>query len=54
MEAAIKLAREYWVEMGQPLRNHIISRFPSYHGNTLGVLGVSKLPASTIDWDKIK
>ncbi|WWC95694.1 hypothetical protein V866_002559 [Kwoniella sp. B9012] len=45
MEAAIKLAREYWVEMDQPLRNHIISRSPSYHGNTLGVLGIGNIPS---------
>ncbi|WRT69819.1 uncharacterized protein IL334_006810 [Kwoniella shivajii] len=45
MEAAIKLAREYWVEKGQPLKNHIISRFPSYHGNTLGVLGIGNIPS---------
>ncbi|WWC65989.1 uncharacterized protein I303_108611 [Kwoniella dejecticola CBS 10117] len=45
MEASIKLAREYWVEMGQPLRNHILSRSPSYHGNTLGALGIGNIPS---------
>ena len=41
MEAAIKMCRQYWVEAGQPEREHIIARFPSYHGNTLGALAVS-------------
>ena len=38
MEAAIKLARQYFVERGEPQRNHIIARRQSYHGNTLGAL----------------
>lgn len=40
-EAAIKLARQYWVESGQPSRSIVISRKQSYHGNTLGALSVS-------------
>ncbi|HGG05259.1 MAG TPA: aspartate aminotransferase family protein [Aliiroseovarius sp.] len=38
IEAAIKLARQYFVEKGQPQRGHIIARRQSYHGNTLGAL----------------
>ncbi len=38
MEAAIKLARQYFLEIGQPRRRHIIARRQSYHGNTLGAL----------------
>ncbi|MGB0865741.1 MAG: aspartate aminotransferase family protein, partial [Granulosicoccaceae bacterium] len=38
VEAAIKLARQYYVERGEPQRRHIISRRQSYHGNTLGAL----------------
>ena len=38
VEAAIKLARQYFVERGEPQRRHIISRKQSYHGNTLGAL----------------
>jgi adenosylmethionine-8-amino-7-oxononanoate aminotransferase len=34
-EAAIKLARQYFVEAGQPQRRHLIARRQSYHGNTL-------------------
>ena len=37
-EAAIKLARQYFVEVGQPERKHLIARRQSYHGNTLGAL----------------
>jgi len=45
MEASIKLARQYFVEIGQPERTHFISRRQSYHGNTLGVLNVGGHPA---------
>jgi len=38
VEAAIKLARQYHVERGQPQRCHVIARRQSYHGNTLGAL----------------
>ncbi|WP_425078180.1 aspartate aminotransferase family protein [Ruegeria denitrificans] len=37
-EAAIKLARQYFLEIGQPERRHVIARKQSYHGNTLGAL----------------
>jgi adenosylmethionine-8-amino-7-oxononanoate aminotransferase len=37
-EAAIKLARQYFVEIGQPQRSRFIARRQSYHGNTLGAL----------------
>ena len=37
-EAAIKLARQYFLEIGQPNRTKYISRRGSYHGNTLGAL----------------
>jgi hypothetical protein len=40
VEASIKLARQYFLEIGQPERKHIISRWQSYHGNTLGALAV--------------
>jgi len=38
IEAAIKMARQYFVEKGQSQRRHIIARRQSYHGNTLGAL----------------
>jgi adenosylmethionine-8-amino-7-oxononanoate aminotransferase len=41
MEAALKLARQYFLEIGQPSRQRFIARRQSYHGNTLGALAVS-------------
>jgi adenosylmethionine-8-amino-7-oxononanoate aminotransferase len=38
MEAALKLARQYFVEKGEPARGRIIARKQSYHGNTMGAL----------------
>lgn len=38
IEAAIKLARQYFLEIGEPGRSRIIARRQSYHGNTLGAL----------------
>jgi len=40
VEAALKMARQYFVETGQPQRSHFIARRQSYHGNTLGALSV--------------
>ncbi|WP_127595778.1 aspartate aminotransferase family protein [Nitratireductor alexandrii] len=38
VEAALKMARQYFVEKGEPQRRAIIARRQSYHGNTLGAL----------------
>ncbi|MBK5932588.1 hypothetical protein C8N32_11128 [Rhodovulum imhoffii] len=38
VEAALKLARQYFIETGQPERHRVIARRQSYHGNTLGAL----------------
>lgn len=40
VEAAIKLARQFHIENGEPQRSHLIARRQSYHGNTLGALAV--------------
>lgn len=40
VETALKLARQYFVELGQPSRTKFIARKQSYHGNTLGALAV--------------
>ncbi len=40
VEAALKLARQYFVETGQGTRRHFIARRQSYHGNTLGALAI--------------
>ena len=41
VETALKLARQYQVEIGQGARHQILSRQQSYHGSTLGALSVS-------------
>ncbi len=38
VEAALKMARQYFTETGRPERRNIIARRQSYHGNTLGAL----------------
>jgi adenosylmethionine-8-amino-7-oxononanoate aminotransferase len=40
IEAALKLARQYFIETGEPERNRFIARRQSFHGNTLGALSV--------------
>jgi adenosylmethionine-8-amino-7-oxononanoate aminotransferase len=44
IEAALKLARQYFVERGEPQRRHIVARRQSYHGITLGALAVGGRP----------
>ncbi|MBO6578759.1 MAG: aspartate aminotransferase family protein [Thalassospira sp.] len=41
VESCIKLARQYALAKGQAQRTKIISRFPSYHGATLGALAIT-------------
>lgn len=42
IEAALKLARQYFLELPNPQtqRTRFIARLPSYHGTTLGALGL--------------
>lgn len=40
MEAALKMARQHCIEIGQPQRTRFVARRQSYHGNTLGALAV--------------
>ncbi|MEM7042308.1 MAG: aspartate aminotransferase family protein [Pseudomonadota bacterium] len=40
VEAAMKLARQYFLEIGQTERRYFIARKQSYHGNTLGALAL--------------
>jgi len=42
VEAALKLARQYQVEIGERQRTQIVSRDQSYHGATLGAVAVSR------------
>ena len=41
VEAALKLARQYWVESGKPGKHKLIALAPAYHGNTLLALSAS-------------
>ena len=41
VEAALKLARQYWAELGMPGKRNIVALSPSYHGNTLLALSAS-------------
>ena len=41
MDAALKFARQYFFEIGQPERVHYVARKQSYHGNTVGAMSVS-------------
>src|SRR5438093_13546586 len=41
VEAALKLARQYWAELGQPSKQKLVALTPSYHGNTLLALSAS-------------
>lgn len=44
VEAALKLARQYWVERGQPGKTKVLSLAPGYHGNTMLALSASGRP----------
>ncbi|MVN89071.1 aminotransferase class III-fold pyridoxal phosphate-dependent enzyme [Deinococcus sp. HMF7620] len=44
-ESAIKLARQYHVERGEPGRFKVVTRVPSYHGASLGALAASGMGA---------
>jgi hypothetical protein len=52
-ETALKLARQYMVETGQPQRVNFIARRQSYHGNTLGALAVASNPKRRVMFDGI-
>jgi adenosylmethionine-8-amino-7-oxononanoate aminotransferase len=41
IESAIHLALLYWQHVGRPSKTQLVSRFPSFHGSTLGALGLS-------------
>lgn len=44
VEAALKLARQYWVEVGRSDKHRVVALAPSYHGNTLLALSASARP----------
>lgn len=41
VESAIHMAILYWQHLGRPSKIELISRYPSFHGSTLGALGLS-------------
>ena len=41
VEASLKLARQFWSEVGKPAKQRIVALTPSYHGNTLLALSAS-------------
>jgi adenosylmethionine-8-amino-7-oxononanoate aminotransferase len=43
-ETALKMSRQYHLETGNPLKYKVISRWLSYHGNTIGALSLSARP----------
>lgn len=53
MESALKLAHQYFVELGQPNRTRFIARRQSYHGNTLGALAAGGNHARRIPYEPI-
>ncbi len=53
IEASLKIARQYFVERGEPGRTRFIARRQSYHGNTLGALSVGGNMARRALYDPI-
>ncbi len=53
VEACLKLARQYFVEKGEPQRTRFIARRQSYHGNTFGALSASGHPARRAVYEPI-
>jgi adenosylmethionine-8-amino-7-oxononanoate aminotransferase len=51
VESALKLARQYALAIGEAQRWKVISRFPSYHGCTLGALAVTGYAPMTAPFD---
>ena len=53
VEAAWKLAVQYFQAIGQPRRRKVISRYFAYHGTTLGALSVTGVPAIRTPWEPL-
>ncbi|WP_435231761.1 aspartate aminotransferase family protein [Pseudopelagicola sp. nBUS_20] len=53
VESAIKLARQYKLAVGEAQRWKVISRFPAYHGCTLGALALTGYPPMTAPFDPL-
>jgi adenosylmethionine-8-amino-7-oxononanoate aminotransferase len=53
VESALKMARQYALTQGQAQRTKTISRYPSYHGSTLGALAITGYAPMTAPFDPI-
>lgn len=53
MEAAIKTAKQYWVEQGQPQRSNFIGRELSFHGNSIATLSLGHHPGRRAPYAEI-
>lgn len=53
IEAAIKLARQYYIERGESQRRTIVARRQSYHGITLGALAIGGRPFQRAPFDPL-
>src|SRR5688500_17864400 len=51
-EAALKLARQHWVERGRTEKRRVIALVPSYHGNTLLALSAGARQAYRAVWQE--
>jgi len=51
VESALKMARQYALTQGQAQRFKVISRYPSYHGSTLGALAITGYAPMTAPFD---
>jgi len=49
-EAALKLARQHWVESGRSSKHRVIALNPSYHGNTMLALSASARQTYRVHW----
>ncbi|HEY5349486.1 MAG TPA: aminotransferase class III-fold pyridoxal phosphate-dependent enzyme [Candidatus Lustribacter sp.] len=53
VEAALKMARQYWVNRGQPQRNRFVHLRSSYHGDTVGSMSVSDIEVFRRNFDPL-
>lgn len=53
VESALKMARQYALTQGEAQRSKTISRYPSYHGSTLGALAITGYAPMTAPFDPI-
>ncbi|KAK1542089.1 aminotransferase class-III [Colletotrichum paranaense] len=51
VESALKLARQYHFENGQPQRKHFIGRKQAYHGNTMATMSISTVASRKVPYE---